>query len=72
MNTAWLIPAKNTKKRITITTTDITKITKKKVTEKDHIDHDVFEDEEVSFTSMRRFFYDSKFFVETPDRPIIN
>lgn len=47
MNTAWLIPAKNTKKRITITTTDITKITKKKVTEKDHIDHDVFEDEEV-------------------------
>lgn len=47
MNTAWLIPAKNTKKRITITTTEITKITKKKVTEKDHIDHDVFEDEEV-------------------------
>lgn len=47
MNTAWLIPAKNTKKRITITTTDITKITKKKVTEKNHIDHDVFEDEEV-------------------------
>lgn len=47
MNTAWLIPAKNTKKKITITTTEITKITKKKVTEKDHIDHDVFEDEEV-------------------------
>ena len=47
MNTAWLIPAKNTKKRITITTTEITKITKKKVAEKDHIDHDVFEDEEV-------------------------
>ena len=46
MNTAWLMPAKNTK-RISITTTDITKITKKKVTEKDHIDHDVFEDEEV-------------------------
>ena len=47
MNTAWLIPAKNTKKRITITTTEFTKITKKKVTEKDHIDHDVFEYEEV-------------------------
>ena len=47
MNTAWLIPAKNTKKRITITTTEITKITKKIVTEKDRIDHDVFEDEEV-------------------------
>ena len=47
MNTAWLIPTKNTKKRITITTTEITKITTEKVTEKDHIDHDVFEDEEV-------------------------
>ena len=47
MNTAWLIPTKTTKKRITITTTEITKITKKKVTAKDHIDHDVFEDEEV-------------------------
>ena len=72
MNTAWLIPAKNKKKRITITTTEITKITKKKVTEKDHIDHDVFEDERGNFTSMRRFFHDSKFFVETRDRPIIN
>ena len=49
MNTAWLIPTKNTKKRITITTTEITNITKKKVTEKDHIDHVVFEDEEVIF-----------------------
>lgn len=48
MITAWLIPIKNTKKRITITTTEITKITKKKVTKKDHIDDDVFEDEEVS------------------------
>ena len=46
MNTAWLIPTKNTKKRTTITTTKITKITKKKVTKKDHIDK-VFEDEEV-------------------------
>ena len=47
MNTAWFIPTTNTKKRITITTTEITKITKKIVTEKDRIDHDVFEDEEV-------------------------
>ena len=46
MNTAWLIPTKNTKKRTTITTTKTTKITKKKVTKKDHIDDKVFEDEE--------------------------
>lgn len=47
MNTAWLIPTKNSKKKTTITTTKITKITKKKVTKKNHIDDDVFEDEEV-------------------------
>ena len=49
MNTAWLIPTKNTKKRIAITPTEITNSTKKKVAEKDHIDHVVFEDEEVIF-----------------------